>query len=1220
MKTPSQLACLAVCLVACLAIAAGPATGQSTRPASLPNGSFEDGDAAPTGWTLHGQGWYVKDGAAEGRRAVGVTGDGKASGAWQSQAVAFAPAAVYELRFQARSMDAAAGGTATSGPGFCNRDLGIPPAEWTAYRSRFRTGSAAAPAAASDAAIHLGQWEVKGAIAFDDVRLYPALPAYLQAWPVVLGAGETLRPSPAGDGGNGSGGCTYEALAPLGEEHGNFTRTLADQACQFNSNRWCFADGSRVVYRYDPGRSHTKAAVELTVCWYQGGELAAEASADGEHWTPLGSMTALGARKFDIPAALLPAKAVWVRLSGRPDFGEPSRAAAGKKGCALQVSRIAYTAAVDGPPVSLVGRTDYVVATHAEGKPQIDVEIIGLGDALPGGQNAMLAMFRPAPGAGEPVAFKASVSVTGPDGKTSDFTSQPSNHTATAAAAPMALSYDLSGPGDHTLRLGVETLAGKQTYEVGLHVAALYDASYGLSLPGGRSDDPAVTAALWWCSSGWKVSRTRPAPRAAGDAIVLRAARNQAQAAQLVIRPLRELKGLRVEATALAGPGGATIPPSAVEILRVRYVPVAQPTDATGVVGDWPDPLPPLAAPLDLPAGKNQPLWVRVRVPAAAAAGTYRGTIRLSAEGYQAQAPIRVEVYNFALPDRMTCVTAFGFEPAMAWRYHNVRDPAQRREVLDKYLACLADHHISPYDPAPMDPFVVTWPAAAGPWQGGTRDRDNPHAGKACLKVADTSTTASPAATYTQPIAIPAGPAGAVVGGLRLRLFHRAAVADHPFIVSLNHHDADGKWMPGRNRDIRVTGSTKWQVLDVTVKDFPPGAKSVRLTLWPCLYDEQGKTTGTVWYDDVSLTDAATAAELLAGGVEGFEPLTPDQLVPTFDFTAWDAAMERAMARYHFNSFSVPIQGLGGGTFESRTEPTLLGYAQDTPEYQAAFTNYCHALQEHLRQKGWLKDAFVYWFDEPEPKDYPFVMNGFRKLQAAAPDLGRMLTEQVEPALIGGPNIWCPVTPEYNPARAEPRRLLGERIWWYVCCGPKAPYCTLFIDHPATELRVWLWQTWQRHIEGVLVWSTNYWTSSNAYPDPAHPQNPYEDPMGWVSGYGTPAGGRAPWGNGDGRFLYPPESAADGHPKDPVLAAPVESIRLEMLREGIEDYEYLTILRRLLADRGPKLSQDKRTAALALLEVPPEITKDMTTFTKDPAPIESRRHAVAQAIEELARD
>ncbi|MDP7129651.1 MAG: DUF4091 domain-containing protein, partial [Planctomycetota bacterium] len=286
-------------------------------------------------------------------------------------------------------------------------------------------------------------------------------------------------------------------------------------------------------------------------------------------------------------------------------------------------------------------------------------------------------------------------------------------------------------------------------------------------------------------------------------------------------------------------------------------------------------------------------------------------------------------------------------------------------------------------------------------------------------------------------------------------------------------------------------------------------------------------------------------------------------------------------------------------------------------QYKSAFSSYCRAVQHHLEEKGWLDEAFVYWFDEPDPKDYEFVSNGFRKLKQHAPKLRRMLTEQVEPGLIGGPNLWCPVSHHYDHETSEPRRAEGEAFWWYVCTGPKAPYCTLFIDHPATELRVWLWQTWQRKIEGILVWTTNYWTSSAAYPDSL--QNPYEDPMGWVSGYSTPAGTKRAWGNGDGRFIYPPESAAAGKPGRPILDGPVDSIRWEMLRDGIEDYEYLAILKKLLEEKGDKLSKKKREEFEALLEVPAEITSDMVTFTKDPRTVEERRMEVARAIEQLVR-
>ena len=567
---------------------------------------------------------------------------------------------------------------------------------------------------------------------------------------------------------------------------------------------------------------------------------------------------------------------------------------------------------------------------------------------------------------------------------------------------------------------------------------------------------------LWWASSGWKISPDKPLPETKGRTIVIRAARNEAEAAQLVVRPTVSLRDFTIRTEALTGPGGAAIPIENVEVLKVRYVNVTHPTDKSSVPGLWPDPLPPFKEPIELEAGKNQPFWIRIKVPRKVPAGVYTGSIHLAAQNYSADVKLRIKVYDFVLPDRMTCTTAFGFSTANVFRYQKLSDSKHRRQVLDKYWASFGAHHISPYNPAPLDELKVTWPKAS-------------------------------------------------------------------------------------------------------------------------------------------------------------ESIGPEQLKPVFDWTAWDKAMERGIDYYHFNSFRLSIPGLGGGTFHSRREPELLDFSEDTPHYKAAFDAYCREIQEHLREKGWLDEAFIYWFDEPAPKDYEFVMNGFAKLKNAAPDINRMLTEQVEPNLIDGPNIWCSVSNNHKHEPAEQRRKYGEKFWWYVCTGPKAPYCTLFIDHPGTELRVWLWQSWKRKIDGILVWQTNYWTSSAAYPDREHPQNPYHDPMGWRSGYSTPKGAKKPWGNGDGRFIYPPEAAADAHPTEPVLEGPVESIRWEMLRDGIEDYEYLAILSRLLKAKKDKLTPQQRKKYTALLEVPESITTDMKTFTKDPAPIEARRDRIARAIAKLNR-
>jgi hypothetical protein len=73
-----------------------------------------------------------------------------------------------------------------------------------------------------------------------------------------------------------------------------------------------------------------------------------------------------------------------------------------------------------------------------------------------------------------------------------------------------------------------------------------------------------------------------------------------------------------------------------------------------------------------------------VKVPRDARAGVYEGKISLTAKGFSAAAPIRVEVYDFELPDRMTCVTAFGFSPNNVFLYQKISDPQQSEvsEVL----------------------------------------------------------------------------------------------------------------------------------------------------------------------------------------------------------------------------------------------------------------------------------------------------------------------------------------------------------------------------------------------------------------------------------------------------------------------------------------------------------------------------------------------------------
>lgn len=589
-----------------------------------------------------------------------------------------------------------------------------------------------------------------------------------------------------------------------------------------------------------------------------------------------------------------------------------------------------------------------------------------------------------------------------------------------------------------------------------------YRDDYGARLPG---EDDAAT--LWTASSGWKIPRRRVLPKNAASALTVKTAANEAEAVQLVVTAKTPLRDVRVEVGSLRGANGRVLPASAVDVLRVGYVPVRQPTDSMGCRALWPDPLPPQEGPLAVSVGENQPFWIRVKPPKGASAGLYRGAVTVTcsagAKTKTSTVPFEVEVFNFELPDRMTCETGFGFDAGIVARYHGLKTDAQRREVTAKYLQSLADHHISPYNPTPHARWRVKW-------------------------------TGLP--------------------------------------------------------------STKGEKIDPAVVE------------------------------------------------------------PVFDWADWDREMQKAVDTYHFTGFRLPLEGLGGGTYESRREPSLLGVPVDDPAYDVLMGKYLRGVEAHLREKGWLDMAYVYWFDEPDTKDYAFVMRGFDTLRRHAPGLRRMLTEEAVPALLGGPNLWVPLTPHLHAEGEAKARASGDSFWWYVCCGPKAPYVTEFTDHPGTEMRLWLWQTWGEDVKGVLIWATTYWTSRAAYPDWAHPQNPYEDAMCWVSGSGLAPGAKRPWGNGDGRFLYPPPRAAQPA-KEPVLDGPVDSYRLEMLRDGIEDYEYFAMLKRALATKRGVSAAD-RARYEALLKVPATVYTSLTEFATDPASMEEHRLKLARALEELA--
>jgi len=127
-----------------------------------------------------------------------------------------------------------------------------------------------------------------------------------------------------------------------------------------------------------------------------------------------------------------------------------------------------------------------------------------------------------------------------------------------------------------------------------------------------------------------------------------------------------------------------------------------------------------------------------------------------------------------------------------------------------------------------------------------------------------------------------------------------------------------------------------------------------------------------------------------------------------------------------------------------------------------------------------------------------------------------------------------------------------------------------------------------------LYWGTTHW-DFNCEGDQRWPDKP------WIT-YN-----RQPGHNGCGYLIYPGPGGT-----------PLSSIRLELVRDGIEDYEYLYLLRQMLRAAGAKTPEPLRKQAMAELNIDPEVLVDNMVFTENPAKILHARKRIAELIEQLA--
>jgi hypothetical protein len=189
-------------------------------------------------------------------------------------------------------------------------------------------------------------------------------------------------------------------------------------------------------------------------------------------------------------------------------------------------------------------------------------------------------------------------------------------------------------------------------------------------------------------------------------------------------------------------------------------------------------------------------------------------------------------------------------------------------------------------------------------------------------------------------------------------------------------------------------------------------------------------------------------------------------------------------------------------------------------------------------------------------------------------------------------------------------RAEGKDMWWYIAEGPRHPYANWLLEYPVIESRLLTGaMTHKYDAHGFLYYAiTNY--GYNLVPEYMSLNDPIQ-------------GG--PYTNWDARTLYSSKyngfTDADGclYYPGPAAVGPLPSIRVENIRDGLEDYEYLYQLNNLVSLVGRCTPADPQkqawlASARTLLAIPDSVVTSIASFTRDPAVLDDFRRQVAEAI------
>ncbi len=233
-------------------------------------------------------------------------------------------------------------------------------------------------------------------------------------------------------------------------------------------------------------------------------------------------------------------------------------------------------------------------------------------------------------------------------------------------------------------------------------------------------------------------------------------------------------------------------------------------------------------------------------------------------------------------------------------------------------------------------------------------------------------------------------------------------------------------------------------------------------------------------------------------------------------------------------------------------KPVVAKLTAEDPRAEQYLHSFLSALYAHLKERGWTGRYLQHIHDEPHGDERP-IYNRFAKLIRSElpgiPTVDAVSLDQDLSFFADVADIWVPVLGSFDDQMDKIRvhTNSGGQAWFYTCIFPQGRYLNRFTDLPLMKTRLLHWLNFRYGFSGYLHWGGDYWS-----------REPYADVQPVINDGMTllPAG--------DNAIVYPWPEKYSVH----------SSIRLEAMREGIEDYELLVALSERDPDKARQLASE----------------------------------------------